>query len=668
MNMTVSARIGGGFALLVLLLLIISATSFRSLGMVDRQLAVTTEQITPIIVRSAEMSLSLLSSNKSVLLFMDVSEPEALDAQSASFEQQQTNYLAQREALQQLAATYPTVTDILTQLDGHASSYFETAQQALNLHRQELEVEQMLSQAVLALNNEIRFYKADIDLLVTYGLPEEQSGGRELKTNLEAIEGEFKSLLAATQLDQVTPIVESFATEGYGFSLLGMRTRLDGLIKGGSEIAADLTKFMDAIQASATAPDGVTALKQRQIEAHDALKAMIEKLSNSANSSSAALDELMRGAQQIAAQVKADTDNQVQRSQLIDVVISIFSVILAAVIGLWVSRNIRNSLKRIISVLRQIADGDLSRRVEKISRDEFGQLAGYVNELADKQEQVIRQIHSAADEINHSAVEASEVSSRTDQMMTEQQQQTIQVAAAIQEMSTTVANVAQSAEQAQSEVQHIDESAQNNRQLMEQNVRQVSSLTTEIERSAGVISQLHNDTVDIGKILVVIEEIAEQTNLLALNAAIEAARAGEQGRGFAVVADEVRTLASRTQNSTQEIQAMIEKLQKGAKNAVDIMQSSQAQAQSSLEQTNLAGDSLLAMVEQLDQVKQKSIEIAAAAEQQNAVSSEISKSVQQIATAAELGAQEAQTSARGSETLALLAHRQKEVVSQFTLS
>ena len=668
MNITVTARIGGGFALLVLLLLAISVTSFRSLSLVEQQLATTTEKITPIILRSAEMSVSLLSSNKAVLLFMNAREEQELKTQRSSFETQQKNYQNQKAQLLTLASQYQPITSILEPLNIQVESYFGTALNALSQHRHNLQLQLQLTEAALALQNEIRFFKADMESLIIYGLPEEQSAGRELKTNLAAIESEFKQLLEASEVDQLKAIEASFATRGYGFSLLGMQSRLQKLIDGGSEIAADLNKYMDTLILAATAEDGVARLKSKQLESINLLNLMVSQLSANANTSSEALDQLMRGAQTIAADVKRDTEQQVKQSQLTNIIISVISVLLAIVIGVWVSRYIRNSLKRVVSILRVIADGDLSQRIETINKDEFGQLATYVNELANRQEQVIRQIHSAADDIDNSAIEASSVSIRTNQMMNEQQQQTIQVAAAIQQLSTTVANVAENAESAQQEVQQINDSAQQNRILMEKNVEQVTLLASEIDRSSGVINQLHNDTVDIGKILVTIQGIAGQTNLLALNAAIEAARAGEQGRGFAVVADEVRTLASRTQNSTKEIQSMIESLQKGARNAVDLMDSSKSQAQASLEQTNVAGESLLSMVQQLEQVKQTSMEIAAAAEQQTIVSLEISESVQQIASAAELGAEEAQNSARGSEQLAELAKMQKSIVSKFTIS
>ncbi len=668
MKITVTQRIGGGFALLVILLLVLSGNSFRSLTTISQQLEKTTEQINPIILNSADMAVSLLSSNKAALVYMDAKDEKSLKSQQQIFQQQQKIYSDKHQALVELAKPFAHLASSIEQLDQQANTYFSTSVGAMKLYQQSLVLESSLNQVQLALNNELRFFASDLDTIITYGMTEtEKIVGRELQKNLVSVEGEFNQLIESTTLEAIEPIEKSFSTKGYGYTLLSLKDRLNKLIGDGNEMAADLTKFVTAIESAAFAPDGLANIQRQKIELSIEQDAMIKTFSVSANNSSAALNQLMLDAQSLADAAKQETTGQVTTSQLINSVISLVSVLIAVVIGIWVSRNIRNSLGKVNAILKVIANGDLSQRLSITSKDEFGQLSEYVNELADKQEEIITEINQTAEKIDQSAREASQSSHRTNNMMSEQQSKTIQVAAAIQQMSATVSEVASSANDAQLQVTKIDDSTSENRALMLDNVKRVNALADEIEKSSKVIEQLNNDSIDIGKILVVIEGIAEQTNLLALNAAIEAARAGEQGRGFAVVADEVRTLASRTQSSTQEIQAMIEKLQQGATNAVKIMHISRDQANSSVEQTSKAEDSLNEMVQQLDEIRQKSINIASAAEQQTSVSLEISESVQHIATSAELGAQEAQKSAQGSESLADLAQRQKKMMDQFTL-
>ncbi|MEH6443267.1 MAG: methyl-accepting chemotaxis protein [Oceanospirillaceae bacterium] len=668
MNITVTQRIGGGFALLVVLLLALSATSFRSLTTISQQLARTTEQINPIILHSADMAVALLSSNKAALVYMGATDEKVLQAQRVTFEQQQANYLHQRSELLVLAEPFANLASSIEQLDQQANTYFSTSDSALKLYQHSLLLATQLESAQLALRNDIHFFNSDLETIILYGISEaEKAAGRELQKNITSVETEFSQLMAARTLEELEPIEKSFNTKGYGFTLLSLEDRLSKLAESGNDMAADLKKFILGMRNAALAPNGLAKIQRQKIELTIKQAALIKVFSQSANDSSHALNQLMIDAQSLAADAKQETNAQVTTSQLINSVISLLSVLIAIIIGIWVSRNIRNSLGKVNAILKVIADGDLSQRLSITSKDEFGQLAGYVNELADKQEEVIREINQTADDIDQSAQQASLISHRTNKMMSEQQAQTIQVATAIQQMSATVSEVARSANEAQKQVSDIDNTASQNRVLMLDNVKRVNALASEIEKSSQVIEQLNRDSIDIGKILVVIEDIAGQTNLLALNAAIEAARAGEQGRGFAVVADEVRTLASRTQSSTQEIQTMIEKLQHGATNAVKIMKISRDQANESVEQTSITGDSLNEMVAQLDEIRQMSLSIASAAEQQTAVSSEISESVQQIAGNAELGAQDAQQSAQGSESLAKLAQRQKQMINQFKL-
>ncbi|WP_261841589.1 methyl-accepting chemotaxis protein [Aliamphritea ceti] len=669
MNLTVTQRIGGGFALLVILLLIISASSYRGLSQVNHQLEITNDEITPIIVRSSAMAVSLLSSNKSMLQYLDSTDTETLALYQDNFEQQRQQYQQQREQLLKYAKTYPEVSNTINQLDSKTDSYYLSAEQALIDHQQYLQLSTQLEQAEQDLRTEIHLFFNDIELLITFGISEtEKSSGRELKENLKAVEVEFNTLLKTTLLEQITPIEESFATEGYGYSVLALNTRLQKMIDSGNTIAPDLKKYTGPIEQAANDVAGLTQLHKQKVLLDAELANLVMQLSESADASNQALEQLMQDAQVLAAQVAGDAEQQVNINQTTNIVISLFSVLIAITIGVWVSRNIRNSMRRIMNILRVIADGDLTQRLAVTSKDEFGQLSRWVNELVDKQENVIRQIHTAANQISNSAQQASDIGHRTHNMMNDQQMQTTQVATAIHQMSATVSEVAQSAELAQQQVTDIDTAANSNRELMQHSIERVNALAEELDRTGRVINQLNEDSLNIGRILEVIEDIAGQTNLLALNAAIEAARAGEQGRGFAVVADEVRNLASRTQNSTQEIQVMIDKLQSGATDAVKIMDSSRQEAQSSVAQTVKAGDSLSEMVRQLGEVRQMSISIATAAEQQTAVSMEISQSVQQIADTAESGLQDAEESAKGSEVLSKLAMQQQQMINQFKLN
>lgn len=246
-------------------------------------------------------------------------------------------------------------------------------------------------------------------------------------------------------------------------------------------------------------------------------------------------------------------------------------------------------------------------------------------------------IRSSQDTAEHLLASTAQMQSQSDsarQGVTRQQVETDQVATAINEMTATVQEVARSATDAATAAHQADQEANNGKGVVAQTVSSIQTLASNVEQAADVIQKLEQDTTEIGGVLDVIKGIADQTNLLALNAAIEAARAGEQGRGFAVVADEVRTLASRTQESTEEINNMIDKLQLGAKNAVAVMEDGREQARTGVEQASKAGDSLSAITHSVATINDMNTQIASAADEQSKVAEEINRNVVNISQVA----------------------------------
>ncbi|WP_373877843.1 methyl-accepting chemotaxis protein [Pseudomonas turukhanskensis] len=251
--------------------------------------------------------------------------------------------------------------------------------------------------------------------------------------------------------------------------------------------------------------------------------------------------------------------------------------------------------------------------------------------------------------------------------MASQRHETDQVATAINEMSAAAHQVAQSAQGAASAAQKTDQEGQAAKKVVDGSITRIHALVGDIRTSGTSLDSLQQDVQSIVSVLGVIRSIAEQTNLLALNAAIEAARAGEAGRGFAVVADEVRALASRTQQSTQEIQGMIDRLQKGTEDAVTAMRRSSEAGDVTSQQANQAGASLDAIAELIATINAMNAQIASAAEEQTAVAEEINRSVHQIAGAVDRVADETQQSAQSARSLADLGNRLGALVRQFRI-
>jgi len=667
MTLSVIQRISGGFTLLVLLLLVISVNSWHGLSEVDNQQQRTAQEITPIMLRSADMTVAILSANKEMMQFMTASDDDIMLQHEKVFAEQQAVFSRQREQLMQLGLNYQQVKEAMAELEDNSKSFFTDSRQAFQIHRDYLSLTQSLNSLEKELTSELKFFNNDIEDLTQYGdSADEKQAGNILAANLQSVSSDLSNILAAQQLSEIKLLENSFSTSGYG--LKAMEERLQQLKSTGSNNAGHLLETVEIIKQAIIDPTGVVQEHKRQILLKNQQVELLNSLSLAINNASTALSHLRDEARTLADISRLDSQNIVTTSKNTNIVVSALSVLVSILIALWVGRSIRTPLKKVLSVLRVIADGDLSQRVNIETNDEFGKLSQWVNELADKQETIIRDIQTASQRINVSAKDGADISLDTKLMMDEQQQHSTQVASAIVQMSATIAEVAQSAETAMYRATDIDESAIGNRALMQQNILMANSLAAEIERAAVVITQLNQDSTNIGQILESIEGIAAQTNLLALNAAIEAARAGEAGRGFAVVADEVRTLASRTQEATQQIQSMITKLQCGAKDAVAIMQSSRLEAQSSVQQTEKAGSSLEDMEKQLAEIRNMSSNIAAAAEQQTAASHEISNSVQRMAEMANKGAINAEKSASGSEDLSTLAQQQQLLVSKFNLT
>jgi len=343
------------------------------------------------------------------------------------------------------------------------------------------------------------------------------------------------------------------------------------------------------------------------------------------------------------------------------------TIALLFVTAIPVVKGIHHSLSNVITSLKDIAegDGDLTVRLKTRNVDEIGELVAGFNGFLEKLQGTIRDIVHISQPLSSTAAKVKGSADETQVTTGEQKKSVEDTIQSVTEMNSAVQNIANSASQTADSVKNASSLTKDGALVVDETIVSINKLASKIIEAADVVFKLEKDVEKVGDVLQVIKNIAEQTNLLALNAAIEAARAGEQGRGFAVVADEVRTLASRTQASTEEIQATIENLQSASRSAVATMNTGSGMVQSSVEKATMAGESLTSLEQTIESINSMTMRIAAATEQQTVMANTIVGSVEGIGSTSEATNHTASDLAQVSNELADMAGRLQLLTSGF---
>lgn len=385
---------------------------------------------------------------------------------------------------------------------------------------------------------------------------------------------------------------------------------------------------LQSAEALAQTKEALATFEQTLVAAKSSLDAMNlarEQLEDSAARMNARNTEM-----QLAQQ--ALSEQEVSRSRKILTLVAVLALLLGSIAALSIRRSITRPLAETVSLVEKLAAGDLRELPEAKRRDELGQLQGAVVAMAGNLRSLLGNINLSASSVGTTAKSLDESTAESRRQLEEQQRETDQVAAAVTEMSTSVQEVARNAEETALAARKADQEAGQGLQLMRAMLSEIEALAQEVRCTAELVADLQNESREIGSILDVINDVSEQTNLLALNAAIEAARAGEAGRGFAVVADEVRGLAQRTRSSTEQIERVTGKLRQKADQAARAMSNSNRISDSTLESSRGAGQALDAIVTAVSTIQQMSEQIAAAIEEQGAVSEEINQSLEKVSS------------------------------------
>ncbi|UEB95060.1 methyl-accepting chemotaxis protein [Pseudomonas sp. HN2] len=375
------------------------------------------------------------------------------------------------------------------------------------------------------------------------------------------------------------------------------------------------------------------------------------------------LNAVMADLQNLQADLEAQRKSDTFGMAMVGLIIAGIGLLVIWLVGHGIARP----LKQMVAMLDDIAqgEGDLTRRLSSDRSDELGSIAKGFNTFLAKLQAMITQVVTSVQSVSDSSEHTADIAIRTNIGVQKQMAEIDQVATAVQEMTATAQDVARNATQAAQAASHADQAASQGMQIVRDTSNSIGVLAVEIGKAVDVVQTLAKDSENINAILTAIRGIAEQTNLLALNAAIEAARAGEQGRGFAVVADEVRNLAQKTQKATEEIQAMIQQLQQGTRDVVRVMEDSQSRTDESVQHAAKAAEALETITQAVSVINDMNTQIASAAEEQSAVADDINRNVINIGQVANEVAGGADESSSASAGLTKLAEQQRRLINQF---
>ncbi|MDO6565662.1 methyl-accepting chemotaxis protein [Alteromonas sp. 1_MG-2023] len=672
MKITVATRVIGGFVAITCLLIIISVVSLFNLNSIGAATEEVNDVALPTVAGSNALKANFLNMGRLTFEAYIEESLSGLQEKRTAFNQSRDMFEAEYKKLATAVANEPELQSKLNTVRASYDSYIKNVEAVYSNHQKFMDlrntIDDRLGDAEDNADDASTYLLDFSDLDAVQGdanLRRAADIGSQLETSLLSlltVSYEYvktETLIRSQTLgNEVNLVVDKVAT------LLSDMGQAAGQ-RDQSGTLDDINELVNEALNAITANNGVMALHVERLERRNDSEAALNASDKNIANGIVELEQLLALADAKAKDVENQVNGAITSGNVIIIAVVIFSILIAAVIGYVTVRAITRPLYRVNELLTVASSGDLTHRLDDSAEDEFGLLAKNCNNLIGNLKELISGINTRAEQLAAASEQTSAVTAQTTHSIQDQKSQIGQVATATTEMHSTSQLVVQNAEDTLSQIRHADAEAENVRQISLENKRIIEILAKDVQDAADVINKLHQDSASIGGILDVIRGVADQTNLLALNAAIEAARAGEQGRGFAVVADEVRTLASRTQQSTQEINAMIEVLQAGAERAVSVMNQGKEQTVACVEQTEKATLALDIISDAVHKAHDVSSQIEQSAREQNTVSQEISEKLETIVNIAEETTSGAQQTSDSSHEVARLAEELQQSIRQF---
>ncbi|WP_350432704.1 methyl-accepting chemotaxis protein [Shewanella sp. H8] len=673
MKINVATRVIGGFTVVTLLLLILGGVTLMSNNSIKDGTTILKTVSLPALETTSILSENLSTQQNETLLAFYSDHSSKIPPITKNLAELNNAFEADITRLNGLVESRSQLTMPLTELTKSYRIYSQKAVQML------VEQESSLSQQeqLLKLRNTFENAADDASSILLDII------------DLETSEDETERILAATAssvdtmfINTITTIYDLVGTtEQNKYDLIikeldymasETKAKLEYINRQGSGVISsstleDLSTESTKVFKLLNGADSIQALKQKQLTHGFTAEKLLTQTQSIAKLVNKRMTTLAKAIDNFAGNISNKALEIIDSATIKTLLVVLTAIVVSIIVSIAVVKPLTRSLGEVNKALNVLASGDLTHKLDDTGHDEFAELAKNCNRLVDSLRSLIIGIVDRSNQLAAAAEETSAITSQTTIGIQEQKSQVDQVAAATTELSSSAQQVSMSADQALNEIKQADEETQHMRALAEESKNTILALAEEVAKAGVVINKVHSDSASIGSILDVIRGIADQTNLLALNAAIEAARAGEQGRGFAVVADEVRNLASRTQHSTSEIQQMIEVLQLGAQEAVAVMELGRTQADSCVEKNEQSNVALETISKSVHRAFDSGNHIANAAQEQNIVSQQVSEKLEHIASISEETSTGADQTAQSSHQVAKLAEELQASVREFKI-
>ncbi|HDS1200369.1 TPA: methyl-accepting chemotaxis protein [Shewanella algae] len=671
MKLNVATRAIAGFAVVTLLLILLGAVSWFTNNELKNTTEVLQQLSIPALKSTGELGETLSEQQRLVLVGYHVTKANKLPPIQQQFASQKQNFKAQFASLSKLVQHEPGLKEILPKVERNYQAFINTSERMMADHLSALEQQESLNKQ----RDQLETTADDAASLLLDLMDLEQSQDtteREIAASAAALDSNVTNVIS-TVYDLVATEERSkyeIIVKELSYIINEAEAKLEYISRHGAgvidaDVLSEMNSELGKLSQHLKGKNSIQAQKATQLELKASTQVALNQVETDKKNVNQAMGALSGAIETLTNEINAKTLASIDSASMQTLLVVLVAIVVAIAVSIAVVKPLTASLNRINQALNILASGDLTHKLDDSGQDEFAELSRNCNRLIDSLRGLIRGILDRSNQLAAAAEQTSAVTSQTTIGIQEQKSQVDQVATATTELSSSAQQVSHSADHALNQIKQADEEAQHMRMIAEENRRTIEALAEEVAKAGQVINKVHSDSDAIGSILDVIRGIAEQTNLLALNAAIEAARAGEQGRGFAVVADEVRNLASRTQESTQEIQQMIQVLQTGTQEAVAVMEQGRAQANSCVAKTEQANQALEAISESVHQAFDAGTQIANAAQEQNLVSQQVSEKLEHIALISEETASGADQTAQSSHQVAQLAEELQASVGEF---